>query len=276
MCRWVAYSGGSVYLEELIFKPQHSLIDQSLESFRGTSTTNGDGFGVGWYGSRDVPGMFKETRPAWNDPNLRDLSAQVESPLFLAHVRATTGTEIQRTNCHPFRYGKWLFMHNGEIRGFEKVRRDLAIAVAPDLYAEIRGTTDSELMFYLALTFGLEKDVVAGVERTVGYVESVGHNADIDHPVQMTLGISDGERLYAFRYSSERQSRSLFHSRDVESLREIYPVAERLSDDAIAIVSEPLSDLTGVWEEIPESSVVISGGGKRELREFSPTISNDS
>jgi glutamine amidotransferase len=131
-------------------------------------------------------------------------------------------------------------------------------------------------MFYLTLTFGLENDVVAGVERMVGYVESVGRNAEIEDPIQMTLGISDGERLYAFRYSSEHHSRSLFHSKDVESLREFYPVAERLSDDAIAVVSEPLSDLTGVWEEIPESSVMISGGGIRELREFSPTFGNDS
>jgi glutamine amidotransferase len=272
MCRWVAYSGGPVLLEELIFKPQHSLIDQSLESFQSASTTNGDGFGVGWYGLRDFPGLFKETKPAWNDPNLRDIAAQVVSPLFMAHVRATTGTEIQRSNCHPSRYQNWLFMHNGEIRDFERIRRDLTIAVKPELYPVIRGTTDSELMFFLALTYGMDSDVVSGIERMVGYVETVARKAGIDNPIQMTLGISDGETLYAIRYSSERQSRSLFHSRSVESLREIYPEAVSLSADAIAIVSEPLSDLSGVWEEIPESSVVISGSGKREIREFSPTL----
>ena len=274
MCRWVAYSGGSIFLEEVIFKPQHSLIAQSLESLQSPTVTNGDGFGVGWYGARAFPGVFKETRPAWNDANLRDLAAQVESPLFMAHVRATTGTEVQRSNCHPFRYKSWLFMHNGEILEFEKIRRELAIAIAPELYPEIRGTTDSELMFYLALTFGLENDVVGAIERMVGYIEFVSDRASIKNPLQMTLGISDGHSLYGFRYSSERRSRTLFHSRNVASLREIYPEAGRFSDDAIAIVSEPLSDLTDIWEEIPESSVVITGGGNREIRQFAPDLAH--
>ena len=131
MCRWLAYSGAPLLLEELLFKPTHSLIDQSLESYASNTTTNGDGFGIGWYSGRAQPGLFKDIKPAWNDANLRDLAAQVESPMFLAHVRATTGTAIQRSNCHPFRYGEWLFMHNGKIRDFEKVRRDLAFAVQP-------------------------------------------------------------------------------------------------------------------------------------------------
>ncbi|MEJ2084976.1 MAG: class II glutamine amidotransferase [Acidobacteriota bacterium] len=270
MCRWVAYSGGPIYLEELIFKPQHSLIDQSLQAFQSPTTTNGDGFGVGWYGDRIFPGVFKDTRPAWNDANLRDVAAMVKSGLFLAHVRATTGSAIQRSNCHPFRHGRWLLMHNGLINDYKKIRRQLAFAVSDELFPFIEGTTDTELMMYLALTFGLEEDVETAVARMVGFVEQTGRAAGVEYPMQMTLGISDGDRLYAFRYSTLGESRTLFISRSIAALEEIHPEVGKFPQDAIAIVSEPLSDLSGVWEEIPESSLVVCGNGEREIRPFSP------
>ena len=270
MCRWLAYSGAPLLLEELLFKPTHSLIDQSLESYASNTTTNGDGFGIGWYAGRETPGVFKDIQPAWNDANLRDLAAQVASSMFLAHVRATTGTAIQRSNCHPFRYGEWLFMHNGKIRDFEKMRRELAFAVAPELYNCMFGTTDSELMFHLALTFGLEEDVVAAVETMVGFVETVGHDNGIENPMQMTLGISDGTRLYAFRYSTEGKSRTLFHSISVDALRQIHPALDLFSSDARMIVSEPLGDLIDSWVAIPEASVSIVERGEITTREFEP------
>jgi glutamine amidotransferase len=123
MCRWLAYSGGPIRLEELLFEPRQNLIDQSLTSKSAETPTNGDGFGVGWHGAREQPGLFRSVRPAWNDANLRDLAANIESPLFLAHVRATSHATVQETNCHPFRYGRWLFVHNGEIFEIEKLRR---------------------------------------------------------------------------------------------------------------------------------------------------------
>ena len=131
MCRWLAYSGSPVSIEDLLYRPEHSLIDQSLHSRLGAETTNGDGFGVGWYGEADTPGVYRSIEPAWNDRNLRDLSAHIRSPLVFAHIRAAIGSAVQETNCHPFRYGKWLFMHNGFIGDFQKVRRDLVLAIDP-------------------------------------------------------------------------------------------------------------------------------------------------
>ena len=136
------------------------------------TTTNADGFGIGWYGNRSFPGVYRDVQPAWNDSNLQDLAAQIESPLFLAHVRSATVPPVQQTNCHPFRHGHWLFMHNGSIRRFSELRRDLLMAVAPRLFPSIEGSTDSELMFYLALTFGLEVDPIAGVEKMVDFIET--------------------------------------------------------------------------------------------------------
>ncbi len=272
MCRWLAYSGAPIHLEEAIFRPEHSLIDQSLNARQGETTTNGDGFGIGWYGNRDFPGVYRDIQPAWNDANLQALAAQIESRLFFAHIRAATGTAVQRTNCHPFRYGCWLFVHNGSIGGFDKIKRDLVLAVAPELYNEIRGTTDSEIMFFLALTFGMADDVLRGVARMVGFVEATGTKHGIEHPMQMALGISDGGRLYGFRYSTEGRSRTLFHSADIEAVREIVPGARRFSSDARAVVSEPLTDMSDVWIGVPESSWLTVDKGEIRIEDFVPQM----
>jgi glutamine amidotransferase len=270
MCRWLAYSGSPIHLEELIFKPEHSLIDQSLNARVTATTTNADGFGIGWYGDRSFPGVYRDIRPAWNDNNLRDLATQIESRLFVAHVRSATVPPVQQTNCHPFRHGHWLFMHNGSIRQFTDLRRNLLLAVAPGLFPAIQGSTDSELMFYLALTFGLEIDPIAGVEKMVDFVESEARRRDIVNPVEMTLCISDGERLYAFRYRSQGCPPSLFHSTSLDALEDLHPSYGGFEEGAVAVVSEPLDGLTDHWHEISESTVAIVEGGAVETRPFEP------
>lgn len=275
MCRWLAYSGSPVLLEELLYKPRYSLIDQSLHSQLGVETTNGDGFGVGWYGvdSTAGPVLFRGIGPAWSDPNLRELARSVSSPLFLAHIRASTGTAVQQTNCHPFRYGQWLWLHNGAIRDFHLFKRDLMLAVDPELFPAILGSTDSEVMFYLALTFGLQTEPVAAVERMVGFVESVGRRHGVEYPIQMTVATTDGEALWAFRYSSEGKSRSLFFSTAVATLRQMYPENEnfnRISDESRIVVSEPLGELVGAWQPVPEASYGYVCKGADRLGDFRP------
>ena len=273
MCRWMAWSGQPLIIEELLFAPPHGLVDQSRHSRLGVETTNGDGFGLGWYGSGDCPAVYRSIAPAWGDENLRELAAHVESPLFIAHVRATTGTAIQQTNCHPFRHGRWLFVHNGAITGFEELRRDLMLAIDPSLFPAIQGSTDSEVVFNLALSFGLDDDPVAAVERAIGFVEATAERHGVRNPVQASMGLSDGERLWAFRYSSEQRSRTLFSSRDAASVRRLHPGNERLQrlrDEDRLVVSEPLSDLPGAWQSIPESTVLIVQPGEDEQRSFQP------
>lgn len=274
MCRWLAYSGSPVLLDELLYKPDHSLIDQSLHARLGVETTNGDGFGVGWYGANtSQPAVFRSVEPAWNDRNLREISGHVESPLFLAHIRASTGTAVQQTNCHPFRYGDWLWVHNGMVRDFPRIKRDLVLAVDESLFTSIEGSTDSELLFYLALTFGLEDDPPGAVERMVGLVEKTGHRHGIEHPLQMTIGTTDGKSVWAFRYSSEGKSRTLYFSTDIRTVREMYPERPRLhdlSDETRIIVSEPIIELAGTWNEVPESSYGLVREGDDYLRTFQP------
>ena len=133
MCRWLAYSGSPLLLEKALYSPAHSLIDQSLHARLGAEPTNGDGFGIGWYDSAPAPGVFRSIEPAWNDHNLRELAGHVSSPHFFAHIRAAIGSAVQQTNCHPFRHGRWLWMHNGLVSGFATIKRELVFTVDESL-----------------------------------------------------------------------------------------------------------------------------------------------
>ncbi|HEX6582332.1 MAG TPA: class II glutamine amidotransferase [Thermoleophilaceae bacterium] len=270
----MAWHGQPVLIEELLFKTQHGIVDQSLHARMGAEPTNGDGFGLGWYGSGEGPAVYRSISPAWSDANLRELAAHTQSPLFLTHVRAAIGSPVQETNCHPFRRGRWLFVHNGYLADFHLVRRDLMLAVDPGLFAEVNGSTDTEVVFHLALTLGLEDDPIAALERTVGVVESTADARGVEGAVQATFGVSDGESLWAVRYSTEGRARSLFASADVETVRRLHPDNprfERLGADDRLIVSEPFSDLPGVWREIPEATAVtVRHGGVLEERPFRP------
>lgn len=273
MCRWLAYTGSSIRIDELILKPDHSLIDQSLDSRLSETTTNGDGFGLGWYGDKPAPALFRSVEPAWNNRNLADLARHLESRLVFAHIRASTGSAVQQTNCHPFRHAQWLWMHNGLIHDFQRVKRDLAFAVEPALYPAIEGSTDSELFFYLALTFGLEDDPVGAVERAVGLIETVGGDHGIANAINMTVATTNGEDLWAFRYASDGVARSLYISGEVETLRVQFPdnpIFENVSDETRMIVSEPQGSLAGVWHEFPQASSCLIRGGHSEVRPFAP------
>ena len=114
---------------------------------------------------------------------------------------------------------------------------------------------------------GLEDDPPAAVARAVGFIEDVGRKHGVEHPIQMTVATTDGTTLWAFRYSSEGKSRSLFYSTTAEQLRELYPDLETIRDldeETRLVVSEPLRDLPGAWNEVPESSygVVQPGPGR--------------
>ena len=275
MCRWLAYSGAPVRIEDLLYAPAHSLIEQSLHSDLGAETTNGDGVGVGWYDNQPEPGVFHSVEPAWHDRNLRQLARHVSSRLVFAHIRASSGSPVQQTNCHPFRYRNWLWMHNGVVREFARVKRDLVLEVDPALYPNIQGSTDSELLFHLALTFGLQDDPPSAVARAVGLVESLGARLGVSRPIQMTVATTDGETTWAFRYSSERQSRTLFFSTQIEGLRRLYPdsdVFANADDETRLVVSEPLSGLRGAWNEVPEGTCGIVQPGQDQLRPFQPIL----
>jgi len=280
MCRWLAYRGGPIPTSELVLHPKHSLVAQSLDSTLGAEPVNGDGFGLGWYpvasgAGPGTPAVFRSIEPAWHDANLREVSQAVVSPLFFSHVRAAAGPPIQQTNCHPFRHENWLFMHNGYLNGFDRYRREAMLRLDAAHFPLVQGTTDSEVLFHLALANGLRDDPPAALATTVSLIEELGRAHDVTYPVQMTVAVTNGSTIWAFRYSTEGRSRSLFHSADVTALRQMYPDLERLAllaPDAHVVVSEPLTDLPGAFVEVPESSsVMIDAAGYHHQPFLAPT-----
>jgi glutamine amidotransferase len=236
MCRFLAYFGEPVLMETLIAAPSHSLVHQSLHASEGKTETNGDGFGLGWYGERPEPGLYREVRPAWSDENLRSLCSQVRSGLFFAHVRAATGTATSRANCHPFAAGRFLFMHNGQVGGWSAVRRKVDAMIPDALYHHRQGTTDSEAILLAAMANGLERDPVGAIADTLARVRRLMLDAGVAEPLRFTAALTDGERLWAFRWASDGKPATLYWRQDASGL---------------VIVSEPIDDERAGWNAVP-------------------------
>lgn len=261
MCRWLAYHGRSVPMETILMAPEHSILDQSRHAERTNFEINGDGFGIGWYGRASSPGVFHDVRPAWNDRNLRSVAAHVRSHLFLAHVRATTGSPVSRSNCHPFAHGDWLFVHNGQIGGFEHLRHALDRQVAPDVYGKRIGSTDTETMFQLALSLGLEEDPVGAVLRMIETVESEKEKHGIRDPFHMTVALANGKDLWAFRHASDAAPPSLYYSAPGAILRDADGGHHTLGAGSTLVLSEPLDRDPDNWIEVEPGSRLTTKDG---------------
>lgn len=255
MCRWAAYLGQEVFLEDIVTAPCHSLIAQSHCAQEAKTATNGDGFGLAWYGEREEPGLYRDILPAWSDPNLKSLCRQIRSGLFLAHVRASTGGATSRANCHPFVSGRWSFMHNGQIGGFEKIRRVLENSIADELYDQMEGTTDSELFFLIMLDEGLTADPQGATARAAQRVIDRAHRAGIEPVLKLTAAFADGETLHAVRYATDGAAPTLYAA---ETRR------------GRCIVSEPFDREGAQWQAIPSDSFVTATKGGVTIRPFAP------
>jgi glutamine amidotransferase len=254
MCRWLAYAGRPIYLETLVCKPCHSLLQQSQAACECIAPTNGDGFGIGWYGTWDEPGLFRDAMPAWNDDNLKSLSRQIASRLFFAHVRASTGTPSTRANCHPFASGRWMFMHNGQVGGWEKVRRRLEAGLSDSRYAERRGATDSEVLFLMLDPAMLAEDPVAALRDVLVETRRAMLEAGVEEALRLTAALTDGDTLYAFRYSSDERVPTLYWQE---------------CEDGITVVSEPIDSIRENWTAVPPDSVLVARPGQpTEIRAF--------
>jgi predicted glutamine amidotransferase len=258
MCRWIAYRGLDIALEDYVTIPEHSLTAQSLAALESTASTNGDGFGLGWYGAHPEPGLYHETRPAWSDENLRYLCRHLHSHLFFAHVRAATGTAVTRQNCHPFASGRWMFMHNGFVGSWNRLRRKVESLIPDALYPSRIGTTDSEAVFLAILGAGLDSDPLAAAEATLRRICALVNEDGRRERLRFTSALTNGRDLYAFRFAENDTSNSLYFREESEQ---------------VVVVSEPL-DRTGTWTQVPENHVLVAKQGRAaEILPFSPAAS---
>ena len=259
MCRWAAYHGEPIFLSEVVSDPAHSLIAQSHCATQCHTATNADGFGIAWYDRRPEPGLYRDIYPAWSDPNLRSLACQVQSRLFLAHVRASTGTATSRNNCHPFVSGRWSFMHNGQVGGFDTFRKAADMMIPDDLYPCRKGATDSEALFLVALGMGLDRDPKGALERAVAAFQARAEAAGASPAMRLTAAFSDGVRLCAVRYASDDHAPSLYY---------------RWSDSRAgwAVVSEPLDDAQDGWVPVESGTFLTVDADGIRFDRFQPLL----
>jgi glutamine amidotransferase len=258
MCRWAAWQGQPLYMSEILTAPDHSLIHQSREASKCKTAINADGFGLAWYGDRPHPGQYRDVYPAWSDPNLKSLAEQVQARLFLAHVRASTGTATSRNNCHPFVQGNWSFMHNGQVGGFEGFRRHAEALISDDLYAHRKGATDSEALFLIAHGLGLEVDPKSAMETAVGQLEVLSRGSGCGPHMRFAAALSDGTDLFAVRYASDHLAPSLFYQWNT-------------TWQGWAVVSEPYDTAFGDWIEVPKGSFCRFTPTTCEITSFQPS-----
>jgi predicted glutamine amidotransferase len=247
MCRWIAYSGETIALEHYVTEPSHSLISQSISALESTASTNGDGFGLGWYGEHPEPGLYREVRPAWSDENLRYLCRHLRSHLFFAHVRASTGTPTTRPNCHPFACKGWMFMHNGVIGDWSRVRRKVESLIPDELYGARVGTTDSEAVFLAIMGAGIDGDAVTATARILEQLTELTSPAGAPEALRFTSALANGRDLYAFRYAANDRPNTLYY---------------RASEKGCVVVSEPLDHDRSGWKEVPPNHAVIARAGR--------------
>lgn len=226
-----------------ILAGKRGLVAQSLAAREAKTVVNGDGCGFGWYGEVSEPGLYRNIRPAWSDPNLVSLCRQIRTSMFCAHIRSATSGEVSIANCHPFASRRHLFMHNGQIGGYDRVRRRIEGLIGDEYYTQRRGTADSESIFLAALGRGLDETPVEAMTRTLG--EVIGHmrEAGITAPLRFAAIHANGERLWAYRWSSDAAPPTLYW-RHVET--------------GTLVASEPLDDEP--WTEIPPNTVVTADG----------------
>lgn len=245
VCRLLAYAGAPAFLDSLLVEPGASLIAQSLAAREAKTVVNADGCGIGWYGERPEPGTYHGVLPAWSDGNLHSLCRQIRSRMFAAHVRSATSGEVTAANCHPFSHGRHLFLHNGQVGGYERVRRAIDALIPDALYARRRGNGDSEALFLAALGRGLDRDAVGAMADTLGEVVGLMRAAGVARPLRFAAVHADGEALRCFRWASDGHPPSLYWRRE--------PAGH-------VVASEPFDAGPG-WQAVPPDSALTIGPG---------------
>ncbi len=276
MCRWIAYTGQPIFIDQVVTVPEHSLVRQSFDtrmrfSKNGTLLNlNGDGFGIGWYTDKSTPGLYKDEQPAWSSKNLDNISEQIKAHIFFAHIRAATTGAVQRSNCHPFKHENWLFQHNGDVSNFLAIKQELHSAIAPELYSALKGDTDSEVFFLLALTYGLQDNPKAGFQKMVRRVKEACENANIESAINLSCSLSDGETLYTLRYCESEQPCTQFYSTnfDLSPTSEIPKSQTPNPGKYVVVVSEPLDEMDSSWKKVPENTFATIKDGQVSFEKF--------
>lgn len=272
MCRFIAYVGNPIILDDVLYKPKNSLIQQSIKARESDEPLNGDGFGLGWY-AHDIdpnPAVFISLQPAWNDRNLQSIAPKIISNCFFAHVRAASSGGVDYWNSHPFHYKRMLFMHNGDIADFFQIKRYLRRQLSDEIYAWLQGQTDSEHMFAVFLDiFHKNKyhysaeDMAEALQETIHTIEAIQRKHHIKGTNYINAALTDGFNIVAVRHVSSKTAKAptLHFS---EGSRYVYAngVCRMLpskdeTNGAVLVVSEKLNSYRAEWQDIPVNHMLL-------------------
>jgi predicted glutamine amidotransferase len=230
-------------------------VRQSIDAKEALGSTQGDGFGLGWYAAHEEPGLYREVRPAWSDENLKHLCRHIHAHLFFAHVRAATSTPTTRPNCHPFTHGRFMFMHNGSLGHWDAIRRKAEALIPDALYPSRIGTTDSEAAFLAILGAGAETDPVGALTRTVERIAELVRLSGEPSALRFTSALTDGETLYAVRYALPKETANTLYFRE--------------DGEDVVVASEPLDAERSFWTKVPANHLlIVPKRGKLRLEPF--------
>ncbi len=277
MCRLVAYLGCEILMEEILVKPFNSLLMQSVHARESSTPTNGDGFGLGWYAPQISlnPALFTSIFPAWNDRNLLHLAGRITSPCFFGHIRAAGINSITHSataavstyNCHPFRHGKWMLMHNGDIGDFILIKRKLRRLLDDDVYRWIQGETDSEHFFSLFIQLSKGKDLsqlatVAGVlEETMQKILQLNASVRGKEASYFNICLTDGQRLVATRYCSDAtitpETMHYYVGDYAAHKANYYKRTKKKIHQCALIASEKMTDVNTDWQDVPPNHLLL-------------------
>eukprot|EP00850_Spirogloea_muscicola_P002699 SM000010S04337 [mRNA] locus=s10:1062363:1070596:- [translate_table: standard] len=292
MCRFMAYLGTPCLLADLVTKPSRSLTRQSYdakERLTGHGYLNGDGFGIGWYSPEarqhgdPTPCMFSSIQPAWNNRNLERLANKIVSPLIFAHVRAAyPGIPVSDSNCQPFVCGRYLWMHNGGVGGFNLVRRRLLDTLRDDVYEQCPSfESDSGICFALFLNniddVMIElppEELVAKMNATIDLINRICSEAGLGQEESLlNFVVSDGKTVVSTRYTNivGEPGASLYYASGskfecVDRKSNEYFVKHSDRRGLLGIVaSEPLTDESADWIQVPRNTMVVMTRFKGEF-----------
>ena len=250
---------------------------------------------MAWYGPEpdSEPACFRSFTPAWSNRNLAHIARVTQSGCVLAHVRAASpGLAVTETNCHPFVHGRFAFMHNGQLGGFARVRREIVGQLGDPAYAAIEGSTDSEALFATFLDAlwrsGAARSAATdpgeamlhAIEAAFRRILDIASRRGVEVPSYLNVAIADGACAVATRFTTAAPDKapSLYvHEgrRYVCEAGVCLTIQPDHGQGAVIVSSEPLSGDAG-WERVPSAhAVLIRSDGTATVRALEVAATRD-
>lgn len=234
-------------------------------------TTSPLGWGIGFMQFGEV---LLRRRPLDERAEI-DLSKALEglkTDVLIGHVREPTIGNLRTENTHPFRYRQWLFAQTGTLEGFESIRERLLEVQPAFLRPNVRGDTDSELMFYLFLSYLHDAGhlngqhvpqtmITSALRSSLSLVDRICGDAGLAHPAGDIL-LTNGEFLVAVHRSGKMALREVEDREEIDSLLNPDPngshKVRNLEHLHCTVIASEMPELAPGWQRAAPDSFLVA------------------